>query len=116
MQFMSLLLFAACSAFSSTLTGAFDEVSINAGTTGTVVLTSVTPVSVTVNLQGITTVKVGAPEGKISCWGLHKGVLGEGLAPGAVTWLPGDIGPMHVQCTDGLDGSLPSRPIVDPAS
>lgn len=66
------LLFAASRAFSSTLTGAFNEVSINTGTTGTVVLTSVTPVDVTVNLQGLTTVKVDAPEGESRCLGRSR--------------------------------------------
>jgi hypothetical protein len=49
----------------SALTGAFNEVVINAGAaTGTVALSSVTPVNMTVNLGGITTVLVDAPEGE----------------------------------------------------
>lgn len=53
----------ACRAFGSSLTGAFSEVSMDTGATGTVVLASVTPVNVTVDLQGITTLKVAAPAG-----------------------------------------------------
>lgn len=55
----------ACSVLGSALTGAFNEVVINAGAaTGTVALSSVTPVNMTVNLGGITTVLVDAPEGE----------------------------------------------------
>jgi hypothetical protein len=58
-------LLAACSVLNSALTGAFNEVSINSGAaTGTIALSSVTPVNVTVNLGGITTLLVDAPEGE----------------------------------------------------
>lgn len=52
------------SVLGSSLTGAFSEVFVNTGAaTGTVALDSVTPMNVSVNLGGITTLLVDGPPG-----------------------------------------------------
>jgi hypothetical protein len=58
----------ACSVLRSALKGAFQEVFINSkAATGTIALTSVTPVNVSHNLGGITTLLVDAPAGEPQC-------------------------------------------------
>jgi hypothetical protein len=60
----SFVCFCACSVLRSALKGAFQEVFINSkAATGTIALTSVTPVNVSLNLGGITTLLVDAPAG-----------------------------------------------------
>lgn len=64
-RFLSLLHDMPCSVLGSILTGAFNKVFINTGAaTGTVVLSSVTPVNASVNLGGITTLLVDGPAGE----------------------------------------------------
>lgn len=58
----------ACSVLRSALKGAFQEVFINSkAATGTIALTSVTPVNISLNLGGITTLLVDAPAGEPQC-------------------------------------------------